>query len=348
MSKASISKAVKLLEYIRINTDEDHKATQDDLRKLLGDETAREVMGDKGTYARRLREIADAYNTDQEGKLLPKHLWKIVFPGFGRDKSDGKRNGKVYYSHPVTGEELAFLVNSVRQTHNLSGEEKISLEQRIRFALGSRYYPEPEAFAGCIIRDLDAAQGDDMSRIETNIERLRYYIKKGMMADITVYRSTGADGDTDTTVCESTDTDDNTYIHKYQISPYKIVRKNSFYWLIANWHERPAETYPYPAGKEIYRIRERFYPWYSDELTAFRIDLIQGIEDAHVPPVTDIHWTMTGNWLPPEGIQKVQKRYNKGSLRKARHGKTVTENIEQYDKTAENLELDHCKDIKLN
>ena len=89
MSKSSFSNVIKLLEFIRRNTDKDHPATQDALRKLMGEDAAKEIMGDKGTYARRLNEFADAYNTDENGGILPKEKWKIFFPGYGRSKDSG-------------------------------------------------------------------------------------------------------------------------------------------------------------------------------------------------------------------------------------------------------------------
>ncbi len=84
MSKISLKYAFKLLEFIRRNTDKDHPLTQAALRELadtqMGAGASSDLMGDKGTYARRLHELADAYNTDENGAVLPKDEWKIVFP----------------------------------------------------------------------------------------------------------------------------------------------------------------------------------------------------------------------------------------------------------------------------
>ena len=334
MSKASVEKAVRLLEMIRANTDEKHPATQDSLRKLPGGADAKEIMGDKGTYSRRLNEIADAFNKDSDGNLKPKDEWKIVYPGYGRDKSDGKRNGKVFYRHPVSEEELAFLVSSIRQTHNLTQKEKDSLEQRIREALGSRFYPEPDAFAGCLIRDLDAENGENISRIENNIGRIRKYIRERLMADITV---SGLPGESDLRARK-----------KYQVSPYRIVKKDSCYYLIANWHERPEETYVPDPGAEPYLLHERRFPWYSDELTAFRIDLIEEIADAHVPDTIRVHWTMNPlNLRPRPPYDPYAEYYTRGSLRKARYRQDMRDRLELFDSIAPDLHFEHCRDIEM-
>ena len=148
MSKQSLNKSFKLLEFIRNNTDKEHPASQDALRKLLG-ENSSEVMGDKGTYARRLKELADAYNTNDEGDVLSRKEWKICYPGYATDNT--VRNGKVYYNHPVNAEELAIIIRGIRGTHNFSADEKQSLEERLCKALGSRFYQEDiDKYNGCL------------------------------------------------------------------------------------------------------------------------------------------------------------------------------------------------------
>ncbi len=62
MSKRSIFNTYKFLSVLKENTDKDHTITQHGIRKLLGEEKARDVLGDKGTFTRRLKELADALN----------------------------------------------------------------------------------------------------------------------------------------------------------------------------------------------------------------------------------------------------------------------------------------------
>lgn len=52
----------RLLEFIKHNTDRAHPASQAALRKIAGEELSNKLMGDKGTFSRRLSELADAYN----------------------------------------------------------------------------------------------------------------------------------------------------------------------------------------------------------------------------------------------------------------------------------------------
>lgn len=328
MSKTSFRNTFKLLEFIRRNTDKDHPLTQAGLREAaaqqFGENPAAELMGDKGTYSRRLHELADAYNTDADGTLLPKEEWKIVFPGYGRDRSDGKKNGKVYYSHPVSTDELDFLIKSIRETHDFTQEEKESLEKRIKSALASDHYHYDE-FNGSITRNLSDSVDDKTALIENNISIIRSFMKKGLMIDITVL--------------SSDDGADNAENGVYQVSPYRIVYKDSFYWLIANWHERPAETFP----DSPYYVYKRKFPWYSDELTAFRIDLITDIEEGTVPDTTTVHWLMTRNMRAGR-----YERMNTGNPRRARNRAGMKKILEDFDRSAKELVFHHCCDIDLH
>ena len=323
MSKHSLNKSFKLLKFIQENTDKEHPASQDALRKMLG-ENSSEVMGDKGTYSRRLKELADAYNTDNEGNVLPRKEWKICYPGYRSENSS--RNGKVYYNHPVSEEELAIILRGIRDTHNLSRDQKQSLQDRVGKALGSRFYlEEAEKYEGCVIRDLDD-ENVDYIETEEKINSLRRYIRARMMADITILESPEENGLGNTAV--------------YQVSPYRIVKKDKRYWLIANWHERPAKTFPL-AGANYMRY-ERKFPWYSDSLTAFRIDLISKISDAYVPDTTMVHWTMNPINL---NVCKPQERRNAGNLRRSRLRSGMQDVLKLFDERAAELVFEHCKDI---
>ncbi len=328
MSKTSFRNIFKLLEFIRKNTDKDHPVTQAGLREAakqqLGEGPAAEMMGDKGTYSRRLHELADAYNTDADGVLLSKDEWKIVYPGYGRDKSDGKKNGKVYYSHPVNNDELDFLIKSIRETRDFSQEEKESLEKRVKSALASDHYHYDE-FNGSIIRDLSVSEDDKTTLIENNISIIRSFMKKGLMIDITVL--------------SSDDEADKAKSQIYQVSPYRIVYKDSLYWLIANWHERPAETFP----ENPYYVYERKFPWYTDKLTAYRIDLITDIVEGTVPDTTTVHWLMTQNMRAGK-----YERMNDGNPRRARNRAGMKKILEDFDRSAKEISLHHCHDIEVS
>ena len=330
MSKSSLTNGIRLLEFLKRNTDKNHPATQHSIREQMGEELSKQLMGDKGTYARRLKELADAYNIDENGMLLDESEFKINYPGYLQSENSSKRNGKVYYNHPIDEEEMAFLIECVRSTHNFTEEEKLSLEDRLKNTLGSRHYPKPEEMQGCLIKKIDETISGDLHKIEGIIKQLREHIKHGYMTDITVLDTNG----------------NNPTL--YQVSPYRLVQKDSYFWLICNWHERPAETFSYPEGREHYRY-DRFFPWYTDKLTAFRIDLIEEVNTGRVPRETKVHWTMNPiNMGPPNGNKKyfIQESFT-NNPRKIRNGTGIQNNLQKFDDMAYEVELNHSADIKL-
>ncbi len=80
-------------------------------------------------------------------------------------EDSGKKNGKVYYSHPVDADELDFLIRSVRESHDFTAEEKESLEKRMTDALGSAYYRYNE-HNGRVTRNLSTVEDDKAALIE--------------------------------------------------------------------------------------------------------------------------------------------------------------------------------------
>ncbi len=116
MSKQSVSMVYRLLEFIKQNTDKDHPATQAKLREIAGEKLAALYMGDKGTFSRRLRELGDAYNRDEDGQVLPREEWKIAYPGYEKTEDSGSKNGKIYYAHEVSDYEMDLFLSFVRET----------------------------------------------------------------------------------------------------------------------------------------------------------------------------------------------------------------------------------------
>ncbi|MBP3783277.1 MAG: hypothetical protein J6I68_08530 [Butyrivibrio sp.] len=322
-------KTILLLEHIKRYTDKLHPLSQSALRKIMGDELATKVMGDKGTYARRLKEIADAHNLDEDGNVLPKERWKIVYPGYlskqksVEDQKTIQKNGKVYYAHPVSYDEMDFLISSIRNSNNYTEEEKLSLEQRLKDALCSVHYEYNGPAGSGNIWDLDVIRDEgcdyDVIKVQENISTIRQYILDKMMINIEVLPGR-------TEIGEKTS-------KRYQVSPYRIVRHSGYYWLIANWHERPASSFP--GG-------ERKYSWYTDRLTAFRLDLITKIEQAFVPYQTKIHYSMS-----PFMSNARYTRTNKRSPRKARYPYDINANLYKFDTIKGDFVLGHLMDIDL-
>lgn len=300
MSKQSIKNTLKLLNIIRKHTDKNHPITQSSLRELIGDEHS-EIMGDKGTFARRLREIADSQNMDEDNNILPESEWRVIFPGYVK-KNDGSKNGKFYYNHIFSDTEIDFFIKMIRETDNFTSEEKESLERRLLDNFCSKYYLYRDNPSELVIEDKTDFP-DEI--IISNIAILRDHIKAGHMVEF--------------------DTDGEKAL---RVSPYHIVKKDGYYWLIGNEHIRKPD---------LEKFRE--YTSYTDEVTTYRIDRLFNIRTAHTLPTQYVHWSMTHNTLRAESYT----RDNYGNrITKARYNQYIRNGIA---KAMDKEHFEHREDI---
>lgn len=297
MSKQPIKNALKLLKLLQKNTDKNHPITQSSMRELFGDD-ASEIMGDKGTFARRLREIADALNTDESGDALPEDDWRIVYPGYGKD---GGKNGKIYYNPVFTDTEMDFFIKQIRETSSFTEEEKKSMEQRLVDNLCSDYYQYQDNPREHILDRDKAMPGENVTK---NIAILRDNIKAGHMVEFY------------DTVFESGE--------KLRVSPYLLIHQEGHYWLIGNCHERK------PMAGENRKVNT-----YTDALTSYRVDLISDINTAHTPSETYVHWAMTHNALRAHSYTRINMGNRKT---KARNTEIIRKKLETVINSADKYE----------
>lgn len=124
-------KTVRLLELIKKHTGESNALSQKQLREIaVRKYGSDECLGYKNTFTRRLYGIADALNIDDSGAYLPEEEQRIVFPGYRQEESS--KNGKIYYRHAVTDNELEELLELVQTSHKWTEEEKEDLVKRLR------------------------------------------------------------------------------------------------------------------------------------------------------------------------------------------------------------------------
>ncbi len=338
MSRQSMGAVYKLLEFLKKNTDKDHPATQAKLREIAGDELAGQLMGDKGTFSRRLNELADVYNRDEGGDVKSKEEWRLVYQGYNKESANGK-NGKIYYAHEVSDYEMDFLVQQIRATHNLTRDEKISLEKRLTDALCSRYYEYSE---NALIREMplpdetekaafegvesDELEPENLDELEGKLRIVREHIRSKKMLEIMVDVEKEYDDDDEDEKPVRAKKRNRTIELDIRVSPYMIVHQAGHYWLIGNRHERPRKDAP--------------WNYYTEALTAYRIDKINYMMTAHTPDETTIHWTMTKSMMPGKPFT----RYGAGRETKARYNKEIAGYLEKFYRM-DGVELKHGRDL---
>jgi len=283
----------------------------------LGEEKAKSIMGDKGTFSRRLRELANALNTDDDGNLLNVNEWEIVYPGYQKTENSNQKNGKIYYSHPIDYYEMSFLIQQVRSTHSFTSKEKESLEKRLIAALCSEYYDVDCHERNAIIYEEEKVDlhedgshfsQDDWQLMESKLKIIREHIINKKMLEIRVeYYNNNL---------------------TIRVSPYRIIHKDGCYWMIGNWHERP--NY------------DKKWNSYTDALTAFCIDRISNLSTACTPDSVFIHWTMTKYLLPDQSYTR-ESMANRET--RARYNDSINNKLEELDRIQYSCEMKHFLDL---
>lgn len=308
-SKQSISLVYRLLEFIKKNTDKAHPASQDALRKIAGKELSDKLMGDKGTFSRRLTELADAYNRDVNGNVLPKEKWKIVYPGFNKPEGSKLRNGKIYYAHAVSEFEMDFLIDKIRSSNCLTQNEKDSLEERLISALCSKYYKPLDKGKNALVRFIggDDESTTDNDEVAKKLKIIREHILSKHMLELSIR-----------------DMDNN-----IRISPYRLLYDGKEFWLIGNWHERPQDDVK--------------WNYYTDALTSINVSCIDELQTAHTPDETFIHWRMTKDLMPKQSYTRISYANRET---KSRYNEIINAMLESLD-GLKDLKLEHMKDLDI-
>lgn len=252
-SKKELNYRLKLIEIIKRYTDKEHPLTQEKLRAFAED---KEVFGYKNTFSRRLFEITNALNTDNNGELLPEEQWKIVYSGYKIKKQNpdakGIHNGKIYYNHELTKSEMDFLIHQIRIAKTLGTQEKSILENKITTLLASEHYSHKnEDFNDNeIVYDFGGAYSKDLS---DNLTFLKHAIRKKQMVSFNILKI-----DQNGRYVISS-------VKPNLVSPYRIVHYNGLYYLLGNCQRD--------------YVSENWVN-FSSKVSMYRIDLITDLKRA--------------------------------------------------------------------
>lgn len=178
-------KVLRVLEYLRQNTDEKHPITQIKLRDEFPDCFAR---SSRTATNEMINGFAHALNFDQNGELLPEDEWQIVFDEFKKtyrwdydesdeDQEDAPANGRMSVHHlhyqPVfSGDEIDRLIEGVLFSKTLNEKTAKRIVKKIERHLTNRFYRQK-------YKDIHKVCEPtllDRSRMDENISAIRQAI----------------------------------------------------------------------------------------------------------------------------------------------------------------------------
>lgn len=144
-------RSYRILEYLKKNTDQDHKVKQSDLRKIGYLE---QYIGNKETFNDTIVNMANAMNSDSNERINPEEEWRIIFDAFTKrygsegteeeDEEDAQRMPirGLYYNHIFSYDEINSLIEGILFSKTMPPEDGEKLIEKIESHLTTKYYPK--------------------------------------------------------------------------------------------------------------------------------------------------------------------------------------------------------------
>lgn len=219
-------RSYRILEYLKKNTDQEHKVKQSDLRKI---EYLKQYIGNKETFNDTIVNMANAMNSDSNERINPEEEWRIVFDAFakrygseGTEEEDEEGTHRMpirglYYNHIFSYDEINSLIEGILFSKTMTPEDGKKLIEKIESHLTTKFYPKG---AKQICR-VNEPQLTDKGRIRENLKMIQQAIDERVQIS---FRFCGYNRRKELEpVWEEKDT----------VSPYYLVANGGKYYLLA-------------------------------------------------------------------------------------------------------------------
>lgn len=219
-------RSYRILEYLKKNTDQEHKVKQSDLRKI---EYLKQYIGNKETFNDTIVNMANAMNSDSNERINPEEEWRIVFDAFAKrygsegseeEEEEGTQRMPIrglYYNHIFSYDEINSLIEGILFSKTMTPEDGKKLIEKIESHLTTKFYPKG---AKQICR-VNEPQLTDKGRMRENLKMIQQAIDERVQISFRFYgynRRKELEP-----VREEKDT----------VSPYYLVANGGKYYLLA-------------------------------------------------------------------------------------------------------------------
>lgn len=189
----TLSRAVRLLEYLQKHTDKDNTISQMDLLCAGGED---HIFGAKRTLKKNIVFLANLLNTDEHGNLNPKEERRLLYKGFDEffDSDDEMPMGvtDIYYNHVFSEDELTAIINALYSSKAVSRAQAESISNKLAKNLATeefgKYYREmykldfsepsdssPESDPELLSKNIAFIQKAITERVQISFEYYRIY-----------------------------------------------------------------------------------------------------------------------------------------------------------------------------
>lgn len=153
-TKSQVEKIYTLLEYLKWNTDKEHKVRQKDLKKV---EEVKDVLGVKDTFGRNIERISKILNMNADETLKNPEEWELIYDRFliengylegeeleeedeELDEDTPLQIGDIYYRHPFSYEDVNQIIEGLLFLDTIDSKECEQLIKKIEKKLTTKYF----------------------------------------------------------------------------------------------------------------------------------------------------------------------------------------------------------------
>lgn len=220
-----IESMIKIWEYLRKNTDEEHPITQAEMKK---EESMKGYIRNKQTFHRLIINMALAMNSDEDGIMNPEEKWKILFDDLIKfyENEDEEQESiwdtmlhlkGLYYRRTFSYQEINALIEGVLASKTLDTKAANALIDKIEENLTTKFYKKGPKHI-CKVREPQLA---DRNSLQDNLRMIQKAIDENVQI---AFRFNGY------TYRKRLEAKSE---KKHQVSPYYIVASGGRYYLLA-------------------------------------------------------------------------------------------------------------------
>lgn len=184
----TLARTMRLLEYLRENTDKDNAISQSKLLKAGGED---HIFGAKATLKKTIAALADALNTDDHGSLKPKEDWRLSYKAFDEYYADDDDNDSetsvdvsayvtgIYYNHIFTDDELTAIINALHSSKAVTRTQAETISGKLLKNLAPKKYKSPK-YELDFSETTDSLPGRNPAQLSENIAVIQKAISEGL------------------------------------------------------------------------------------------------------------------------------------------------------------------------
>lgn len=228
-----IKRCVRIIDYLKHNTDKNHTITQAKMRK---DPEISKYLGSKQAFNKLVVSLTEVMNCMENGSIKDENDWRVVYRsfaeayGFNEDEAnndigeedDGAIDKKLrsikdlYYNHVFSEGEVTEIINALRLSKLADDETRERIISKIKKEFVSKYYRE----YSCRIYN---AENTDSESLKANLNIIQEAISRSAQIS---YKFNYYNRNKKLTSVRK---------RKTVISPYFIVVDQGRYYLIGNF-----------------------------------------------------------------------------------------------------------------